>query len=260
MNSIFKITEFFTTFLLEIGELSLFAGRFFKESFKRPFEFREFIRQCFYMGNRSLLLVAVTGFIIGLVFTLQSRPTLQEFGAVSWMPSMVSISIIREIGPIITALICAGRIGSGIGAELGSMRVTEQIDAMEVSGTNPFKYLVVTRIMATTFMLPILVFFGDAIALFGSFMVENVKGNVSFLLYYNQVFEALEFGDLIPATIKTFFFGFAIGLVGCFKGYYCKKGTAGVGLAANSAVVYTSMLLFIIDFIAVFVTDIFYDL
>jgi phospholipid/cholesterol/gamma-HCH transport system permease protein len=260
MNSIFKITEFFNTFLLEIGELSLFAGRFFKESFKRPFEFREFIRQCFYMGNRSLLLVAVTGFIIGLVFTLQSRPTLQEFGAVSWMPSMVSISIIREIGPIITALICAGRIGSGIGAELGSMRVTEQIDAMEVSGTNPFKYLVVTRIMATTFMLPILVFFGDAIAVFGSFMVENVKGNVSFLLYYNQVFEALEFGDLIPATIKTFFFGFAIGLVGCFKGYYCKKGTAGVGLAANSAVVYTSMLLFIIDFIAVFVTDIFYDL
>lgn len=260
MNSIFKITEFFNTFLLEIGELSLFAGRFFKESFKHPFEFREFIRQCFYMGNRSLLLVAVTGFIIGLVFTLQSRPTLQEFGAVSWMPSMVSISIIREIGPIITALICAGRIGSGIGAELGSMRVTEQIDAMEVSGTNPFKYLVVTRIMATTFMLPILVFFGDAIAVFGSFMVENVKGNVSFLLYYNQVFEALEFGDLIPATIKTFFFGFAIGLVGCFKGYYCKKGTAGVGLAANSAVVYTSMLLFIIDFIAVFVTDIFYDL
>lgn len=260
MNPIFKIFEIFKSFLLEIGELSYFAGRFFKESFRRPFEFKEFLRQCYYMGNRSLLLVAVTGFIIGLVFTLQSRPTLQEFGAVSWMPSMVSISIIREIGPIITALICAGRIGSGIGAEIGSMRVTEQIDAMEVSGTNPFKYLVVTRIMATTFMLPILVFFGDAIALFGSYLVENIKGNVSFLLYFNKVFDALEFGDLIPATIKTFFFGFAIGLVGCFKGYYCKKGTAGVGVAANSAVVFTSMLLFIIDFIAVFVTDIFYDL
>ena len=260
MNSISKIIELINVFFVEIGELSFFGWRFLKESIKRPFELKECIRQCYYMGNRSLLLVAVTGFIIGLVFTLQSRPTLQEFGAVSWMPSMVSISIIREIGPIITALICAGRIGSGIGAELGSMRVTEQIDAMEVSGTNPFKYLVVTRIMATTFMLPILVFFGDAIALFGSFMVENVKGNVSFLLYYNQVFEALEFGDLIPATIKTFFFGFAIGLVGCFKGYYCKKGTAGVGLAANSAVVFTSMLLFVIDFVAVFVTDIFYDL
>ena len=260
MKPISKIIESFKSFLLDIGELSQFAGRFFKEVFKKPYELREFIRQCFYMGNRSLLLVSVTGFIIGLVFTLQSRPTLQEFGAVSWMPSMVGISIIREIGPIITALICAGRIGSGIGAELGSMRVTEQIDAMEVSGTNPFKYLVVTRILATTFMLPILVFFGDAIALYGSYLVENLKGNVSFLLYFNNVFEALEFGDLIPSTIKSFFFGFAIGLVGCFKGYNCKKGTAGVGLAANSAVVFTSMLLFIIDFIAVFVTDIFYQL
>uniref|UniRef100_UPI003782D27A MlaE family ABC transporter permease n=1 Tax=Flavobacterium sp. TaxID=239 RepID=UPI003782D27A len=188
----------------------------------------------------------------------QSRPTLEEFGAVSWMPSMVSISIIREIGPIITALICAGRIGSGIGAELGSMRVTEQIDAMEVSGTNPYKYLVVTRILATTVMLPILVFFGDAIAILGSALVENMKGNVSFLLYFNQVFDSLQFSDVIPTTFKTFFFGFAIGLVGCYKGYNCKKGTAGVGLAANSAVVYTSMLLFIIDFIAVFVTNIFY--
>ncbi len=260
MNTIPKIIDLITILLREVGELSFFGWRFFKESVKRPFEFKEFIKQCFYMGNRSLLLVGVTGFIIGLVFTLQSRPTLQEFGAVSWMPSMVSISIIREIGPIITALICAGRIGSGIGAELGSMRVTEQIDAMEVSGTNPFKYLVVTRIMATTFMLPILVVFGDAIAIYGSYLVENIKGNVSFLLYYNQVFNSLEFGDLIPATIKTFFFGFAIGLVGCFKGYYCKKGTAGVGIAANSAVVFTSMLLFVIDFIAVFITDIFYDL
>ncbi len=260
MNTIYRILNYINVLLTEVSELSLFGWRFLKEIFKYPFEFKEFLKQCFYVGNRSLLLVGVTGFIIGLVFTLQSRPTLQEFGAVSWMPSMVSISIIREIGPIITALICAGRIGSGIGAELGSMRVTEQIDAMEVSGTNPFKYLVVTRILATTFMLPILVIFGDAIAIYGSSLVENIKGNVSFLLYYNQVFDSLEFGDLIPATIKTFFFGFAIGLVGCFKGYYCKKGTAGVGLAANSAVVFTSMLLFVIDFIAVFVTDIFYDL
>jgi phospholipid/cholesterol/gamma-HCH transport system permease protein len=260
MTTVSKIMNLFHVLLIEIGELSFFGWRFLKESYKHPFEFREFLKQCFYMGNRSLLLVAVTGFIIGLVFTLQSRPTLQEFGAVSWMPSMVSISIIREIGPIITALICAGRIGSGIGAELGSMRVTEQIDAMEVSGTNPFKYLVVTRIMATTLMLPILVFFGDAIAIYGSYLVEHIKGHVSFLLYFNQVFDSLEFSDLIPATMKTFFFGFAIGLVGCFKGYYCKKGTAGVGMAANSAVVFTSMLLFVIDFVAVFITDIFYDL
>lgn len=248
------------SFLIEIGELSLFTGRYFREAFKRPFEFKELLRQCYHMGNRSLLLVGITGFIIGLVLTLQTRPTLMEFGAVSWMPSMVSISIVREIGPIITALVCAGRIGSGIGAELGSMRVTEQIDAMEVSGTNPFKYLVVTRVLAVTLMLPLLVIIGDVIAIFGSYLVENVKGNVSFMLYFNQVFDALEFGDIIPATIKSFFFGLAIGIVGCFKGYNCKKGTEGVGKAANSAVVFTSLLLFIIDFIAVFVTDIFYDL
>nr|WP_294936927.1 ABC transporter permease [uncultured Flavobacterium sp.] len=260
MNTAIKIPASLQSFLAEIGDLSYFAARFFKEALKLPFEFKEFLRQCYNMGNRSLFLVTVTGFIIGLVFTLQSRPTLLEFGAVSWMPSMISISIIREIGPIITALICAGRIGSGIGAELGSMRVTEQIDAMEVSGTNPFKYLIVTRILATTFMLPLLVIVGDTVAIYGSYLVENLKGNVSFLLYYNEVFEALEFGDIIPATIKSFFFGFAIGLVGCYKGYHCEKGTAGVGIAANSAVVFTSMLLFVIDFIAVFVTDIFYDL
>lgn len=259
MERFLPLQRSITSFFLEIGELSAFAGRFFRTAFSRPFEFREFLRQCFNMGNRSLLLVSVTGFILGLVFTLQSRPTLLEFGAVSWMPSMISISIVREIGPVIIALICAGRIGSGIGAELGSMKVTEQIDAMEVSGTNPFKYLVVTRILATTLMLPLLVVVGDFIALLGSALVENFKGNVSFLLYFNQVFDALEFSDLIPATVKTFFFGFAIGLVGCYKGYTSKKGTEGVGRASNSAVVFTSLLLFILDFIAVFVTDIFYE-
>lgn len=249
-----------SSFLIELGEMSYFTARFFKSVFKPPFEGKELLRQCYYMGNRSLVLVGITGFIIGLVLTLQTRPTLMEFGAVSWMPSMVSISIVREVGPIITALVCAGRIGSGIGAELGSMRVTEQIDAMEVSGTNPFKYLVVTRVLAVTLMLPLLVIMGDAIAIYGSFLVENIKGDVSFALFFNQVFDALEFGDIIPATIKSFFFGLAIGIVGCFKGYYCSKGTAGVGKAANSAVVFTSLLLFVIDFIAVFVTDIFFDL
>ena len=193
------------SFFIEIGELTYFVHRFFKELFNKPFEFKELLRQCYYIGNKSLLLVGVTGLIIGLVITLQTRPTLEEFGAESWMPSMVSISIIREIGPVIIALTFAGRIASGIGAELGSMRVTEQIDAMEVSGTNPFKYLVVTRILAATLMLPILVILGDAIALYGSFIIENTKGEVSFLLYFNKVFNALEFGDIIPATIKTYF-------------------------------------------------------
>ncbi|MEO5787599.1 MAG: MlaE family ABC transporter permease [Gelidibacter sp.] len=246
-------------FFAEIGDMTLFAGRFFREVFSPPFEFRELVRQCYNMGNRSLLLVSVTGFILGLVFTLQSRPTLMQFGAQSWMASMVSLSIVREIGPVIIALICAGKIGSGIGAELGSMRVTEQIDAMEVSGTNPFKYLVVTRIVATTLMLPLLILMGDAIALLGSALVENIKGDVSFQFYFNQVSDALQFSDLLPATVKSVFFGFAIGLVGCYKGYNCSKGTVGVGEASNSAVVYISMLLFIIDFIAVFITNIFFE-
>lgn len=259
----FKESKFLTStkaFFEEIGDISLFAARFFREVFTPSFEFKELLRQCYNIGIRSLVLVSVTGFILGLVFTLQSRPTLEQFGAESWIPSMISISIIREIGPVIIALICAGRIGSGIGAELGSMRVTEQIDAMEVSGTNPFKYLVVTRILATTLMLPLLVIIGDGIALFGSAIVENLKSDVSYTLYFTQVFNAISFGDIIPATVKTFFFGFAIGLIGCYKGYYCEKGTVGVGEASNAAVVYTSMLVFVIDFIAVFVTDIIFEL
>ena len=140
------------------------------------------------------------------------------------------------------------------------MRVTEQIDAMEVSGTNPFKYLVVTRIWATTLMLPLLVIAADTIGLFGSWMVENMKGDVTFQLFFNKIFNNVEFGDLIPATIKTFFFGFAIGLVGCYKGYFSEKGTAGVGTAANTAVVAASILLFLIDLIAVLIADIFYEL
>lgn len=260
MGKKLKLNNRIRQFFIQTGEVSYFAGRFFKDFLKPPYELNEFLHQCYNVGNRSLPLVSVTGFIIGLVLTLQTRPTLEEFGAVSWMPAMVGISIVREIGPVVIALICAGRIASGIGAELGSMRVTEQIDAMEVSGTNPFKYLVVTRIMATTVMVPVLVVFGDVLALYGSFLIEHSKGNVSFQLYFNQVFNSLAFGDLIPATIKTFFFGFAIGLVGCFKGYNTEKGTVGVGKAANSAVVMASMLVFILDFVAVMISDIFYDL
>lgn len=260
MVSLLNIKDQILNFFEEVGKLSAFAGRFFKEGFRPPFEWAEFFKQCYNIGYRSLTLVCITGFIIGLVFTMQSRPTLIEFGAESWLPSMVGLTIVREVGPVVTALICAGRIGSGIGAELGSMRVTEQIDAMEVSGTNPFKFLVVTRIFAAIFMLPLLVLIGDAFALYGSYLVEHVKGNVSFQLYFNNVFDALTFGDLLPSTIKSFFFGFAIGLVGCYKGYHCTKGTVGVGVAANTAVVIASLLVFVLDFIAVVITDIFYEL
>ncbi len=247
-------------FLYEVGQLAAFTAKFLREFANPPYELRELLRQGYLIGNKSLFLVIITGFIMGLVLTLQTRPTMEEFGAAAYMPAMVGISIIREIGPVVTALICAGKIGSGIGAELGSMKVTEQIAAMEVSGTNPFKYLVVTRVLATTFTVPLLIIMADTVALFGSYIVENLKGNVSFTLFFSQVFENLEMGDLLPATIKSFFFGFAIGIVGCYKGYTSSKGTAGVGRAANSAVVIASLLLFVIDFLAVLIADIFYEL
>lgn len=245
----------FNKFFLEVYALTIFTLRFFKEVFKPPYEFNELMKQSFLIGYKSLPLVAITSFIIGLVLTVQSRPTLAKFGAESLLPVMVAISIIREIGPVITALIFAGKVGSGIGAELASMNVTEQIDAMQVSGTNPFKYLVVTRVLSATLMLPILVVFSDAIGLLGSFVAVNLKGNVSAHLFFSQIFQSLEFKDLIPAFIKTFFFGFAIGLIGCYKGYNSNKGTEGVGKAANSAVVFASLMVFIIDMIAVQITS-----
>lgn len=244
----------------ETGKLSSFSFRFFREVFKAPFEWKEMFRQAYLLGYQSLFLVAMTAFIMGVVLTLQSRPTMMEFGAESWIPSMVGISIIREIGPVITAMVCAGKMASSIGAELGSMKVTEQIDAMEVSGTNPFKFLVVTRVVAITLMLPLLTVMADLVSLMGSWMVEAIKSDITIQLYFNLVFDSLEFVDVIPSTIKTVFFGFIIGIVGCYKGYFSNKGTAGVGAAANSAVVISSILLFVTDFIAVLISDIFYDL
>lgn len=242
-------------FLQQVGELAKFTGTFFRTLLRPRQEYEEFIRQCYWIGYKSLPLVSITAFIMGLVLTIQSRPTLVEFGAESMLPSMVAVSLVREIAPVITALICAGKIGSGIGAELGSMRATEQIDAMEVSGTNPFKYLVVTRVMATTLMVPVLSSLAIAISIYGGFLGVNIRGNVSWSLYWGQVFDSLSFGDVMPSLIKTFFFGFAIGLVGCFMGYYSKKGTEGVGRSANSAVVIASLLVFIIDLMAVQISD-----
>lgn len=246
----------FKEFLIEAGDISRFTGRFFKECFKPRYEFAEFLKQCFFIGYKSLGLVGITAFIMGLVITMQSRPTLVEFGAEAWLPKMVSVSLIREIAPVITALICAGKIGSSIGAELGSMRVTEQIDAMEVSGTNPFKYLVVTRVFAAILMIPILAVLADAISLYGAYLGCNIHGVVSWQLFWNQVFETNTYSDIIPAVIKTFFFGLAIGIIGCYKGYNTSKGTEGVGRSANSAVVIASLLVFILDLIAVQIADV----
>jgi phospholipid/cholesterol/gamma-HCH transport system permease protein len=192
---------------------------------------------------------------MGLVFTIQSRPTLMDFGAESWLPAMVAVSIFREIGPVVTALIFAGKVGSGIGAELASMKVTEQIDAMEVSGNNPYKYIVVTRIVSATLMLPLLVIIADAVSLYGTYVGVNIEGDVSFHLFFLQIIEKLSFADIFPAIFKTFFFGFAIGLIACYKGLNASKGTEGVGTAANAAVVHGSIAVFVLDMVAVQLTS-----
>jgi phospholipid/cholesterol/gamma-HCH transport system permease protein len=261
-EKVVKLTEHsrvkaLTVFFTEVADLTIFTLRFFKEVIKPRYEFKEFIKHAYLIGYKSFPLVAITGLIMGLVLTIQSRPTLAEFGAESWLPAMVAVSIVREVGPVITALIFAGKVGSGIGAELASMKVTEQIDAMEVSGINPFKYLVITRIVAATCMLPVLVIAGDAISLCGSYLGVNLQGDVNFHLFFLQVFAKLSFSDVFPALIKTVFFGFAVGLISCYKGYNADKGTEGVGKAANAAVVYASLLVFIIDMVAVQLTSLF---
>lgn len=238
----------------EAGNQVLFMYRFFRNLFRLNFEWEEFMRQCYMIGYRSLPLVAVTGFIIGFVITLQSEPTMKEFGAESYIPRMVAISLIREISPVVIALICAGKISSGIGAELGSMQVSEQIDAMEVSGSSPVQYLVVTRILACVIMVPLLTILADAVGFLGSFTGLNLTEDVSTILFFNKAFDAVEFGDLLPAVFKTIFFGFAIGFIGCYKGYNSNRGTESVGVAANSAVVSASLWIIVIDGIAVQLT------
>lgn len=250
-----KLAKKWYDIIEETGKLSRFAGNFFVQLFKKRFEATEFLRQCFIIGYQSLGLVGLTGFIMGLVLTLQVRPIMLQYGVEAKIPAMVALSIVREIGPVITALIFSGKIGSSIGAELGSMKVTEQIDAMEVSGTNPYKYLVVTRVLACVLMLPVLSLLADAIGLYGSFIGINIHGTTSFQLFFKQVIESMTFGDVIPAFFKTFVFGFAVGIIGCFKGFNSTKGTEGVGKSANSAVVLSAIAVFIIDLVAVQITD-----
>lgn len=249
------IKQKFISFFIDVADVLAFLKIVLKNTFSSTFEKNEFLKQCFQIGNKSVGLISITGIIIGLVLTIQSRPPLVEFGAVTMLPGMVAISIIREMGPVITALICAGKIGSSMGAELGSMRVTEQIDAMEVSNTNPVNFLIVPRVLAATVMIPILTLYADVIGIFGSWLGVNIKDDVSLTLFIHQAFTSVDFIDLVPAFIKSFFFGTVIGLVGCYKGFHAGRGTESVGIAANSAVVTASLLLIVVDLIAVQITD-----
>jgi phospholipid/cholesterol/gamma-HCH transport system permease protein len=242
-------------FITNLADHILFMLLVIREMFSGNFEFKEFLHQCYKIGYKTLPLISVTGIIMGLVLTIQTRPALISFGAEGLLPGMVAVSLIREMGPVITALICAGKVASGMGAELGSMRVTEQIDAMEVSSTNPLKFLVVTRVLAATLMIPLLILYADALGILGSWAGANIKGDITFILFFSQAFKDIGFIDLIPAVIKSFFFGAVIGIIGCYKGYTAGRGTESVGIAANSAVVLSSLLVIIVDLIAVQITD-----
>ncbi|HMC87682.1 MAG TPA: ABC transporter permease [Chitinophagaceae bacterium] len=248
---------FLTPILTDIADQTLFLKSFVRNCFKRGFEWQEFLRQAYVTGYKSIGIIALTGFILGFVLTLQSQPTMKQFGAVSFIPGMVSVSVIREIGPVIVALICAGKISSSIGAELGSMNVTEQIDAMTVSGANPVQFLVVTRMLACILMIPLLTIFADVIALIGGFVATRLDTQMSPWLYFYKSTSALDFADFIPSFIKTILFGFAIGFIGCYKGFHSNRGTESVGLAANSAVVTASVWIIVIDAIVVQITNTF---
>jgi len=228
-----------------------FTLRFFKEAFKRPFHVREVINQSYEVGLKSLALITLTGFIVGIVFTKQSRPSLEDFGATSWLPSLMGIAIVRALGPLVTALICAGKVGSSIGAELGSMKVTEQINAMEVSAINPFKYLVVTRVLATTITIPLLAIYCSFVGLLGSYINVHAEESSSLISFYQDAFSTLSFLDIFSSVSKSVVYGFTIGMVGSYKGFHATQGTRGVGKAANQAVVLAIFLIFIEELVIV---------
>lgn len=241
----------FAQWFISLYDVYLFIARFFKEAFLPPYEFKELMKQCYEIGYRSALLISTTGFITGLVFTKQSRPSLSEFGATSWLPSLVGIALLKTLAPLLTGLIAAGKVGSSIGAELGSMRVTEQIDAMEVSATNPFKFLVSTRVLAATITMPILTFYTAMVGLLGALLNVSMNEGASADTFFQSALEKITFLDITASTFKALLFGFTIAIVGCYQGYNSSKGTEGVGKAANASVVTAMFLIFIEEVVCV---------
>lgn len=247
----YYISKALDSFFIHIYSIIKFIGRFFREAFTPPYELREVIRQCYEVGYRSLALISLTGFITGLVFTKQSRPSLADFGATSWLPSLVGIAIVKALAPLITALICAGKVGSNIGAELGSMRVSEQIDAMEMSAADPFKYLVVTRVIATTIMVPVLVMYTALVGLLGSYINVHINEQTGYTMFFHNALVKISFLDYASSCTRAVLYGFTIGIVSCFEGFNTKNGTEGVGRAANASVVISMFLIFIEEIIIV---------
>jgi phospholipid/cholesterol/gamma-HCH transport system permease protein len=236
-------------FIARQGSTATFARECFLGMFRFPYDRREVFRQADELGAKSLPVVGATGLVTGLILAIQSRPVLARFGAESYVPAMVSISVVREIGPLLTALMVAGRVGSGISAELGSMRVTEQIDAIEVSGLNSFRFLVMTRVLACTLLLPFLTAIVNVLAILGAYLSAAAEMHMSWQLYFHRAVYSLTLRDVLPAIMKTGIFGFIIGVIGCHQGYTATGGTSGVGRASTSAVVTASLLLLLTDMV-----------
>jgi phospholipid/cholesterol/gamma-HCH transport system permease protein len=238
-------------FLEWFGELGLFCWRVLRAALTPPFEFRELGRQLDEIGSKSLPLVALAGAAIGAVLSLETRDSLVRFGAKGLLPSAVVFSIIHETGPIVTGLVVSGRAGAGIGAELGSMKVTEQIDAMEASAVNPYKLLAATRILACILVLPLLTLAADFCGVVMGWVADALAEPISFQQFIHSGFSHFNFNDFLPPTFKTAVFGLIIGTVACFQGMRTEGGTEGVGRAATNSVVLSSLFVILADVILV---------
>jgi phospholipid/cholesterol/gamma-HCH transport system permease protein len=233
------------------GELGLFSWQVLRAAFTPPFEFRELARQIDEIGSKSFPLVALAGAAIGAILSLETRDSLVRFGASSLLPAAVVFSIIHEIGPIVTGLIVCGRVGAGIGAELGSMKVTEQIDAIEASAVNPYRLLAATRILACILVLPLLTLTADFCGVVMAWVADALAEPITFQQFIHNGFSAFAFNDFLPPTLKTAVFGLIIGLVACFQGMRTRGGTEGVGRTATSSVVLSSLFVILADVVMV---------
>lgn len=235
----------------QIGSVTLFGLKAIRDVFRPPFEFEYLMLQLQEIGIGSLSLILASGFALGVVMTLHTRSTLVQFGAAAKIPVFQSMAFFNEIGPLVTGLLIAGRVGAGIGAQLANMRATEQIDAIETLSVNSFKLLVVTRIAACTLALPLLTLFMDAAGMVGGFVSEHFVSHLSWQLYLNRAFEGVALANFIPPTLKTAVFGFLIGTISCFFGYTTNEGSDGVRRASTNSVVVSSLLIILADVILV---------
>ena len=245
-------------FFAWFGELALFCWRLARVAFVPPWEGQELVRQMDAIGSKSLPLVALAGAATGVVLSLQTRDTLARFGAKSMLPAVIIFSIVKESGPVITGLIVSGRVGAGIGAELGSMKVTEQIDAMETSAVDPYKYLVATRVLACVAMLPLLTLASDFCGILMGWISNTLVEPISLKLFINTGMKGMAFSDFLPPTLKTAIYGLIIGMVSCFQGMRTRGGTEGVGRSTTSAVVLSSLFLILADVVLVRLIQVFY--